>query len=274
MRKVRRQRRPGYPTRPDVRRDPDLLRRHVPSAWKKSAQVTAALSIMLASAYAQDVPLKTKGFKVAPIFEHGDGQGATGCVVMCPPQFLAEDEALRIITRELEKAGIPTPDRGQSFRDITIGDNKLPPPPDIDATAPWTPDLLEGERKPIIFDLYEPLEGVVIKFISSSDRKFAVADRDKYPSSFSSVVSYDFLDAAKRLRKNLERNRSYRNLYCGIFYDPCDYRKAVDPAKIPLGPDHDAKWREAVEAAKSNPAELLRAQVHDFIEWLKGQGAI
>ncbi len=274
VRKVRRQRRPGYPTRPEVARDPELLRRHVPSAWKKSAQVTAALSIVLASAYAQDAPSKAKGFKVAPIFEHGEGRGATGCVVMTPPQFLAEDDALRIIIQEMEKAGIPTPDRGKSFRDITYGENIFPPPPDKDGTGPWTPDLLEGDRKPIVFDLYEPLEGIVIEYVSSTGRQFAVTDQDKFLSRFSSVVSYDLLDAAKRLRRNLERNRSHRNLYCGVFYDPGYSHKTVDSAKISLGPDNDAKRKDAVESLNPSPADLLRAQVKDFIEWLKGQGAI
>jgi hypothetical protein len=193
---------------------------------------------------------------------------------MNPPQFLAEDDALRIITQELEKAGIPTPDRGKSFRDIIIGDNIFPPPPDKDGTGPWTPDLLEGEKKPIVFDLYEPLEGIVIEYISSTDRQFAVTDQDKNLSRFSSVVSYDLLDAAKRLRRNLERNRSHRNLYCGVFYDPGNSHKTVDPASIPPGLDHDAKWKEAVEALNPSPADQLRAQVKDFIEWLKGQGAI
>ncbi|HBO43451.1 MAG TPA: hypothetical protein DD670_05880, partial [Planctomycetaceae bacterium] len=43
---------------------------------------------------------------VAPVFEHGEGSGSTGCIVMTPPVFLSEEEAMQIIKDELAKHGI------------------------------------------------------------------------------------------------------------------------------------------------------------------------
>ena len=43
---------------------------------------------------------------VAPIFEHGTGRGADGCVVVSPPVFLSEEEAVQVIREELAKQGI------------------------------------------------------------------------------------------------------------------------------------------------------------------------
>ena len=43
---------------------------------------------------------------VAPIFEHGEGRGSDGCIAVCPPVFLSEDEAMQVIKEELAKAGI------------------------------------------------------------------------------------------------------------------------------------------------------------------------
>lgn len=43
---------------------------------------------------------------VAPIFEHGEGRGATGCVVVNPPVFLSEQDAMQVIREELPKSGV------------------------------------------------------------------------------------------------------------------------------------------------------------------------
>ena len=43
---------------------------------------------------------------VAPIFERGEGRGATGCIVVSPPVFLSEEEGVQILREELAKHGI------------------------------------------------------------------------------------------------------------------------------------------------------------------------
>ena len=43
---------------------------------------------------------------VAPIFEHGEGRGATGCIVITPPVFLSEEEGMQILREELARHAI------------------------------------------------------------------------------------------------------------------------------------------------------------------------
>ena len=276
VRKVRRQRRPGYPARPEVMRDPELLRRHVPSAWKKSAQVTAALSIILASASAQDSLSKGKALKIAPIFEHGEGRGTTGCVVMNPPDFLSEEEAVRIIIKELVKAGIQEPEQTKSLPDILIPKYETGIGPSFrnkDGSESWTVEYVEKERKPLVFDLYESTRSIAIEYVSLTDEDFVLSG-DKHDANMTTAPSYNFLSAAKYLREDLQKNTSAREIYCGIFYDPCPRPKERDWMNLPPGPERDKKRSEAMTLPVPVPADLLRAQVRDFIEWLKGQGAI
>ncbi len=43
---------------------------------------------------------------VAPIFEHGEGRGATGCIVITPPVFLSEEEGMQILREEFARHAI------------------------------------------------------------------------------------------------------------------------------------------------------------------------
>ncbi len=277
VRKVRRQRRPGYPTRPEVARDPELLRRHVPSAWKKSAQVTAALSIMLVSAYAQESPVKGKALKIAPVFEHGEGYGSEGCIIMNPPRFLAEEEAQRIITQELEKAGIPAPERNKTLPGLEVaklefGSVEVPDPKD--GSVWFRFQGVEKERIPLVLDFFESTKHIALVYVSKEDQGFALSGDIKDFGAMSSVKERLFVKASQWVREEIRKNDSAPDLFYGVLYDPCPEYREADWTKIPPGPDQVKKWKEATEALNPDPAGLLRAQVKDFIEWLKGQGAI
>ena len=54
--------------------------------------------------------------RAAPVFVHGDGVGASGCVMIAPPVYLSEEDALNIIFTELKKEGL-------SFKDEYKGDS-------------------------------------------------------------------------------------------------------------------------------------------------------
>ncbi len=300
VRKVRRQRRPGYPTRPEVARDPELLRRHVPSAWKKSAQVTAALSIMLASAHAQDAIPKKAPLKIAPIFEHGEGFGSEGCIIITPPRFLAEEEALRIITEELAKAGIPAPLKDEVLPQMFI--------------QKCRDGRLDEGRRPFIFDFYEPTKRIAIEYVSYKDDNLLLSGNEKWLGG--SVTPRNFVKAAEWVRKEIQKNESAPDVYYGILYDPAPLPQEPDSTFTPIrskenekaGIDAEAPrseqqrkrpsivgvlnspeakeerrvraedWKkrhdEDLRIAFNKSSNLLRAQVRDFIEWLKGQGAI
>ena len=246
VRKVRRQRRPGYPTRPEVARDPELLRRHVPPVWKKSAQVTAALSIMLAAAYAEDPPTKEKAAKVAPIFDHGDGRGAMGCVAMNPPRFFSEEEALKIIADETGKASLPLTLRSAPLQEVRIHQDRYALYNKETGTHLVTPPGI----RPLEFDLADKDRRVAVEFVSYDDYFTQGGTRD----CSSSAWDMDFKGLAKSLATRIGDADKTSGRFYGVFYDP-----AGD-----LGTGQ----------AYQSPADLLRAQVKDFIEWLKGQGAI
>src|SRR6516164_2355274 len=90
---------PKYPTRCEVAARPGLLRRHQPPAWKKWPELTSAAGLFLLADTAKltaadggpnagPPSAQTNAVAVvAPIFNHGEGRGATGCIVMAPPVF-------------------------------------------------------------------------------------------------------------------------------------------------------------------------------------------
>ncbi len=302
VRKVRRQRRPGYPTRPEVARDPELLRRHVPPAWKKSAQVTAALSIMLAAAHAQDADSQKSSLKIAPIFVHGEGYGSDGCIVLNPPRFLAEDAARTIIMEELARAGIPTP-----VQDITL--------PCV-FVQKVRDERLDKGWQPLKFDFWEPTKRIAIEYVSYKDENLLLSGDTTWLGG--SVTPRNFLKASQWVREEILGNDRAPDVYYGILYDPAPAPEEPESTSIPAVPEKSQKSEEVVKVSPSEPqrrlprnvgsawlnspegrekmqkrndesrkahdealrkayeksSALLRAQVRDFIEWLKGQGAI
>jgi hypothetical protein len=72
--------------------------------------------------------------------------------------------------------------------------------------------------------------------------------------------------------------------FYGGFYDPAVRSEDIPFPKIAENATEEERkraWdqynqsaRKAGDEFERKPAELLRAQVRDFIEWLKGQGAI
>ena len=129
---------PGYPTGADMKSRPELLKK-VPHRWSGNGVVLTALGMSLAlcacaargdmepggvkpgntepgvgepedtgaGGAGQDYRGKTedgeahKGL-VAPVFIHGEGTGAYGCIAVTAPFFLSEAEAWEIIKSEAE----------------------------------------------------------------------------------------------------------------------------------------------------------------------------
>ncbi len=80
---------PAYPTRRDV----------------LAGAATFALANLAGCSFAV-AELESGKIAVAPVFEHGEGRGVTGCNVVTPPVFLSEEEGLQILREELAKHGI------------------------------------------------------------------------------------------------------------------------------------------------------------------------
>lgn len=263
---VRRAKTPRYPTRLEIDSDPQLLA-SLPPTWRANPEIerlarlllSATVAASASSAWAQDAQ-PTKAPKrgsfaavVAPLFEHGEGRGATGCVVVAPPAFLSEEEAQQIIAEELARHGLPAGTSGTTMSAVRV------------------PERTQGKCRPggkdePIYEKPETASSLRIAY-RNDDRKLAAAvvvkDRlqemggvqpgqsigknGRGSMCFSTVQSYDLKGTAAFVRTQAERQG--RGVYLGVFYDPATPKKATS-------------------------RELLRQQVADFAEWLKGQGVI
>lgn len=287
--------RPGYPTRLEALAHPELLGRHLPPAWGRRAEMAGTVALLLAvngcvnqqtngptesQATSQCVeeqdataPVEKTAAFVAPIFQHGDGRGTAGCLAVNPPVFLSEEEALQVIVEELGRAGV----------DITVTDvamEGLPVEQDFKRfERPWemrktnssgtriltfgAPDSA-GVVKPLEADGLDADEKVAFEFVSQSDYYYFGGLR-----SGSSVQTYDLPIVAESLAERVTQANG--RVYFGTFYDPME---------IPIyfhapGTTKRTNSRENIAtAARDRAKDLLREQVVDFVEWLKGQGAI
>ncbi len=264
---------PVYPTRLEILADPDLLKRHIPPAWLSRGEMAGLLSVFLAvngTGCSKDQPagsstrpagndLAGKAAIVAPVFEHGEGRGATGCVVVNPPVFLSEEEALQVITEELARAGL------SSFEQEVTLEGVLIPPRRLQFKTDWVGGSHKAETvaiperaKPLKVDLNDPTHRIAVEFIAHADYLDLGG-----ASSMSTVQGYDMKDAASWVGKHVREQG--RGLYAAVLYDPVA-RLAVDR--------QPGDWRKQMEEKKAESKRLLRLQVKDFVDWLKGQGAI
>jgi hypothetical protein len=190
---------------------------------------------------------------VAPIFQHGEGRGASGCVVVAPPVFLSEEEALQVIREELARVR------------ISLSQNKVPiPGVEVPALADESTPVRQppaSTNQPLRIDAVDAAHGIAVEFVSADD---ALAMQGP---SMSSVQGYDTHRAAETLAKTV-RERGRSKLYFGILYDPIgevDYRDLNSQGR---------SWEDASREAKDQSRKLLREQVQDFVQWLRSQGAL
>ncbi|MBN1973396.1 MAG: hypothetical protein JW787_07135 [Sedimentisphaerales bacterium] len=277
---------PAYPRKEEVRAKPSLLRKSVYKRWqklydlgisgmlvtglslsgcdKKPATNTTTQGIEAApnqnsnSSKTNTVSPTKLAALVAPIFEHGEGRGSTGCIAVAPPAFLSEDEALVIIKEELKKNGIECNKKNIISNEVAI--------------KPHGSGLLgaigigKNKAKPLEIDLQDSDKDINIEFVSRSDYfKFGGE------KSNSTAQGFDMKKVVTQVRKKIQSD--VKNGIYGVFYDPIiryDIRsiKTKDPNSFVEQRENMRK--EAFESGK----EALRQQVNDFAKWLKEQGVI
>jgi hypothetical protein len=235
-RPVRRYRIPRYPTKLRVLAEPELLARHVPAAWRKRAEV-AGTAVLLALGGPLGCDSGPPAV-VAPLFEHGDGRGSTGCVVVSPPVFLSEEEALQVIQEELAQSRIVLSKAGTRQSDL---------------------------------DGVDPTRKVAVEFVSDADYDEFGRPRSWFLTVESTLHSHDPKALAKSPPSWLKSKAS--GMHLGVFYDPVAKWNARAVKEPPDG-DWGKVYAAAQEEAKAQSRELLREQVRDFVDWLKAQGAI
>jgi len=254
---------PRYPTREQAVQDPNLLKK-LPARFSASPAVCAALAAVLSlglagcAASPDAEPDASPGS--IPIFSHGDGMGSYGCVSVAPPVFLSEEEAISVIREEAALYGL------EFTEGKTLEKAQLP----CHNTSPMEEEHgkpLKTQKGELVLDGYSESLDIGFEFVSVEDlREWP----DPKQEMFSSVESYFFKDAAQALADNNEN--------IAVFYDPaCADLSEFNyewPEEDDGGAGYAAYAEEYAATQKAKSEEALRAQVRDFLEWLKGQGVI
>ena len=290
---VRSAKAPKYPVKEEV--SEDTLKAQPPLRWVGNAAARIALGTLAAmslsgcvpepplagvpqppemstegtAACATDAPEETPvialapvgepaepSINIAPLFLHGEGMGAFGCVMIAPPAFLSEEEALSVINAAAADYGLK----------FTQGDkpsfsNVLRPATDMYTTGvPKPPDVYIAFSP----DFADEAHGVSIEYVSTSDVRGW-----NYGEETVSAGTYDTVDAATQLSEALEGASPDGNsgiFKVGVLYDPCADAETDNP-------EEEMSSRSSEESAKL-AREQLKAQAKDFFEWLKKQGVV
>jgi hypothetical protein len=199
---------------------------------------------------------------VAPIFEHGDGRGATGCVVVAPPVFLSEEEALGVVREELGKHGVSLGRLGVELPGVRTSQRREHYRQNDKGEMVGGSVEEPGTAKALVVEGMSPDKHVAVKLVSENEY-FALGGA----ISASSVQSYDFKGIATEVAQRL-RQQGKEPLYVGVFYDPVSLLSFDHHS----GPQPDGRLAQAELREKSKA--LLRRQVQDFVSWLRGRGAL
>ena len=266
---VRSKRQPRYPTQEILALHPELLAL-VPERWRMNPLVLRVLAGVVSLSFAAEAAntqgQKTGASHVAPLFVHGDGRGAFGCVAINPPVFLSEEEAKQVIREEAQKAGLSFEPGGYELKNVKVpvthrfwcGEEEK------DSTRPKSQEM---DLKLTGFDKNHK---VAFEYVSTDEIE---AWTPKDQGCISTVSSYDLAGAAKSLSDGLQHQAG--TPWIGIFYEPAaaNYGR-VHLRKNATEAEYEKAHAAAAKKAKVIDAEELRKQVRDFVEWLKAQGVI
>jgi len=259
---------PDFPTRLILDERPELLR-FVPKRWQTNPVVIAALTGMcaltLGARAIADNDTSPGDIRVAPVFEHGGGKGAFGCVSVNPPALFSEADARQVIVEEAKRSGIDFNTEGESLRSLSV-------PPALNYN--FTDAGRMGKPAPtrvLTMDGTDETRDISFEFVSIEDHRKWDTRR-----ILSTALSRDFREAAERLRDSLTESKE-RGIFA-VFYDPCVNSRDVEREtgfKIDQqAADRKAEYEKMREKTRELAREDLRKQVQDFIKWLKAQGVI
>jgi hypothetical protein len=268
---LRKYRIPGYPTRLEVLEQPELLERHLPPGWRATAEMAGLAGVFLAlnstlRAEEPKQPAKPEAAIVAPIFEHGEGRGVDGCVAIAPPVFLSEEEAMQIIAEELSRAKIDVSKRDIALSGVTIPLREWAFGKE-GGKLEWQIREVRGEVLPLEVDILDDEHNVAVEFVSHSDYYKVGGAREN-----STIEQYAFKEVAGYIAR--QASKKGKGVRIGIFYDPLT---PYNPKAVYEEKDLELlkqKFEELRTSARTESKRLLRLQVKDFIDWLKGQGVI
>ncbi len=289
---------PAYPEKIIVIENPGLLKM-LPQRWKGNVKAGIALSsvvMLLLAGCGQktggggttavksgsgDAGIRqtSKAVLVAPIFEHGAGRGAFGCVSVAPPAFLSEAEAYEVIAEEMKREGISLEKGGLTLEEVGMPLTSLIYEPEGEKASE-----LKSRKGSLELDGYDSVRKIAYEFVSKDD---IVEWVDKDQGAMSTVESYDAVGTAKRLEQGLQGKSGDSTV--AVFYDPMGYEKEVSDKyqeefrkisenKKLSEDERNHQWTEVNQSYEAElmevRADLLREQVKGFLDWLKAQGII
>ncbi len=297
---LRRYRTPRYPTRSEAEADPALLEA-LPARRETCAHLASLLGTGLAAqlilagcrgevesetdaARPGQVAPRRPGDRpprgartavndeflvaVAPMLEEAlasDGRGGFGCVVVDPPEFLSEEEALDIIRKRLSAAGLLLAPRGGALRDL-----RRPI-----TTYQYDPRLRGRTTSPAPFALDgATADGrVVFEYVSFKDFKSWMDD--KGPGG--TVIGVDLSGTACRLAAEMANARASQRRWAGVFFDPM-VSPDRDAAPRPVNDAGEAAWKDYGRKVKNDfrarAAARLELQVDAFLQYLRREGVL
>ena len=302
---LKKYRQPSYPTREEFLKDVSHIKNCVPDGWKNKKILTSALAVFLfgtstngsnknldkeapvvfselkgnsETGAEEQIMKKEEPPAIAPLFIHGGGRGAYGCVVINPPSFLSEQEAREIIESELKKEGIIFDKKNYKIDELAFKrdygfDRDFE---DFDDEE-FLSSIRHDDVDTVVIDGYSTKYNLGYEFVSAWE------DYHKFGGKYdgSSVTSFDVIKASENLR---EKMKQYGKMNTVIFYDPIEGSERTE-SKNPSFDDLkrytlndemkcniDIQQNEATMKQKSY--ELLKQQVADFIEWVKKEKLI
>lgn len=251
---------------------------------------------------------------VAPILQKAldeEGRGAYGCLVIDPPVFLTETEALNLIEQEFAKAGTPL------LPAHVLGERALLPADRSGLTARDRKEIATegqmrvtewGDRHPHwadapswtssghkwIFDFATEDGSLLVEYLSESDQLRVEIEKTTHINpdgsityECSSVSDCDFPQLAAELRERFVSRPSGTPATVALFFDPLvshaiwdGRRQQHDPspgssiATLSEEERTSLDWNKKEELLRRDARELLREQVRFFLDWARKEGRL
>ncbi len=218
-----------------------------------------------------------------PVFEHGEGRGSTGCMVMSSPIFVSESDARDIIVETFAKQGITFEESNKTFEGLNNRNFKYET-----NTKRHGKKIIEKEVYPdstynIKVDLFSREHNLGVIFVDRTDYQKLV----QYRSNMGTIQSYDLKGLAYLISQEVE---NYNEFNCAVFYDPMindqhpyvkektakirkkmskyrEDKKMTPKKKIAYMKKYEKIYEKQLEIEKNIELDSLKAQVDDFLEW-------
>lgn len=229
------------------------------TSTKQTAQVDSTQPTQVIDDYATEGEVMVPMISVAPLFVHGDGRGTLGCIMVAPPVFMSEDEALVIINEVAKEYGLEFSDKkGMEFHEVIV------PVTYIHADSKEEAKGVQRQPATFVMDFADEKHNIALEYVSVDDvSNWNAAKSGKIPQN------YNIQEAAEQLTQGLEfaAPDTFGDYAAGVLYDPFTYPNTDDQ-------ERHKPTEEERQNARDDSISDLKQQVKDFFEWLKSEGII